>query len=44
MSACRNDFAKRKGNVPPTACNGAKCRNTPMVLTLAGDKWYVGGE
>ena len=38
VSAWRNDFAKRKGNVPPTARGDAKWRDARVMLTLVGDK------
>ena len=44
MSARRRYFARRKGNIFPAVRGGAKWRGALLGLTLAGDKWEVGGR
>ena len=43
MRACRNDFAKCKGNIPPEARGDVKLNGARLALTLAGDRWVVRG-
>ena len=40
MTSCVHgeNFAKRKGNIPPETRDGAKCRGTRLLIALAGYK------
>ena len=44
MIARRKYFARRKGNILPAVRGDAKWRGALLEITLAGDKWGVGGR